>query len=132
MVAGSAPSDPVSGGAAEKQRFLRLVSRFVTREEFLDVFQQFVDENSIFVATRQPLPAGRRQRIAIQLKTGDTMLFGEGEVIESPAHFAGPGSPLGMRLKILSLDERSRLLHRELLKRKRKKAQARPPTTVGP
>jgi len=92
------------------------------------MFRPFVDEQSLFVPTRSPRPVGTRQPFLIQLRDGQVMLRGQGEVIESFPE--GPGSKrVGMRMRILSLDPASQELHTRILQHKR--ASTLPPPFRG-
>jgi hypothetical protein len=115
-------------GSPPTNRLLRVVTRCATRDEFLATFDRFVDESSVFVATHQPRPVGARLPFAIALKGGESVLKGEGEVIEAFLEAAGSLRRPGMRLRILRLDAPSREVHQVLLERKRRAA----PATLPP
>jgi len=95
-----------------------VVTRCATAEEFFSSFRPFVDDTSVFIPTRSPRPVGTRQAFLIQLKDGQPMLRGQGEVIES---FPEAGEPkrVGMRLHILSLDTASQAMFARLMEHKR-------------
>lgn len=93
------------------------------------MFRAFVDENSLFIPTRSPRPVGTRQGFLIQLKDGQPMLRGQGEVIESYPEVPAPAKRVGMRLRIVSLDVPSQELHMRLLQHKR--TQTVPPPFRG-
>jgi PEGA domain len=117
---------PLDGG----RKLLRLATRCSTNEEFFATFSRFVDETSIVILTSQPRPVGTKQPILVQLSGGEAMMRGEAEVVEVRT------SPRGMmRLKLLAVDEKTRDVHRELLLRARKLAQAKstpPPIPAEP
>src|SRR4051794_15701734 len=106
---GAPPPRPPGG-----ERALKLVSRFTTVDEFLDSVSTLVDETSLFIVSRKPFPIGKR-RFLLQLQGRETMVEGAGEILDAPAPLAGPGSPVGVRLRFLELSEGSVVMHRRLL-----------------
>jgi hypothetical protein len=112
--AGAAARAPAASADPPRRR-LRVVTRCATKEEFLIAFAPLADETSIFVLTSVPRPLGIRQPFVIELRDGAPMLRGEAEVVESVSDPAAPAR--GMRLRLLTVDEQSLGIHRELLAR---------------
>jgi hypothetical protein len=104
-------------GERQVSPWLRIVSRCETPESFFNTFARFVEADAIFIATSKPKPVGERRRVVIQLADGHTMLNGEAEVVESLPDGGGPDGRSGMRLKLLSLEQRSQSVFFELMRR---------------
>jgi hypothetical protein len=100
---------------------LRFVSRCATVDELVDTFSNLIDENSLFICTKNVFDVGLRRRFSVTLRNGTPVLRGEAEVQESPARLSGPTSPIGIRLKLLKLTPDSLQLRERLLERKREK-----------
>jgi hypothetical protein len=111
-------------------RPLRFVSAMETLDELVELFSHTVDEKTIFIATKLTVPVGQQRRFLITLKSGQPVLCGHAEVCESPARLAGPGSPTGIRLRMLRLTRDSATVHARVLdlrsERAAAAAQARP------
>jgi len=101
-----------------RPRTFRIATRAATREEFVDSFWRFIDEESIFLAMREPPTVGRRHPFRITLQGGEPMLVGEGEVVDSITDGSGKFARNGMRMRFVRIDESSRAMHRELLSRR--------------
>jgi PEGA domain-containing protein len=100
---------------APGKRLLRIVTVCSTVDEFVQLFSELVDETSIYIVTRHPLPAGTRRLVRVQLANGETAMRADGEISESHANGEGPGGQNGMRLKLLTMDERTHAVHKKLL-----------------
>ena len=114
---------------APSKRLLRIVTVCATPDEFVNLFGELVDDTSIYIVTRHPLPVGTRRLVRVQLKSGDPVMRADGEIIESHANSDGPGGQNGMRVKLLTMDERTHAIHKKLLVRAATMArqQMRPP-----
>ena len=62
---------------------LYLVSACESAEDFVAAFRRYADRTGLFVPVNEPLPVGRRGRIALALKDGGVMIDGEAEVVAS-------------------------------------------------
>jgi hypothetical protein len=100
---------------------LRLRTQLSSIDEFVKSFAYFVDETTLFVSSRTTVPVGLRRRFVVTLGDGQEVFCGEGEIVESPARLGGPGSPAGMRLRLLQVDEESQPMHARLLERRRER-----------
>ena len=100
---------------APGKRLLRIVTVCSSADEFVQLFSELVDETSIYIVTRHPLPAGTRRLVRVQLANGETVMRADGEISESHANGEGPGGQNGMRLKLLTMDERTHAIHKKLL-----------------
>ncbi len=95
---------------------LYLVSACGSAEEFVAAFRRYADRTGLFVPTNEPLPAGRRGRIALALKNGGVMIDGEAEVVASSQRPSGIHARVGMTLKWVEPDEPSKTVIAELEK----------------
>jgi hypothetical protein len=95
---------------------LYLVSACGSAEEFVAAFRRYADRTGLFVPLAEPLPAGRRGRIALALKDGGVMIDGEAEVVASSARPSGIHARVGMTLKWVEPDEPSKTVIAELEK----------------
>src|ERR1041385_5617585 len=84
---------------------LYLVSACASAEEFVAAFRRYVDRTGLFVPIAEPLPPGRRGRVALTLKDGGVMLGGEIEVASSSPKPSALYGRIGMQLKMVALDE---------------------------
>jgi hypothetical protein len=109
---------------------LYLVSACGTAEEFVAAFRRYADRTGLFVPLAEPLPAGRRGRIALALKDGGVMIEGEAEVVASSARPSGIHARVGMTLKWVEPDEPSKTVIAEL--EKARLAMKPAPPTVPP
>jgi hypothetical protein len=109
---------------------LYLVSACGTAEEFVAAFRRYADRTGLFVPVAEPLPAGRRGRIALALKDGGVMIEGEAEVVASSARPSGIHARVGMTLKWVEPDEPSKTVIAEL--EKARLAMKPAPPTVPP
>ena len=128
---GSGASAPDAQGAlaAAAGKRLRIVTRCGSLDEFFGTFGAFADESSLFIVTNKPRALGLKQSFVIQLANGDTIMRGDVEVIESITDGKGPDGRNGMRLKLLTVDDATRDVQRQLLEYgKNKPTLAQPPT----
>jgi hypothetical protein len=109
---------------------LYLVSACGSAEEFVAAFRRYAERAGLFVPIAEPLPQGRRGRIALTLKDGGVMVEGEAEIISSSPKPAGLHGRAGMTLKFVDLDEPSKLMLAEL--DKARLAMKPAPPTVAP
>jgi hypothetical protein len=106
----------------EGERPLRFVSGLESLDDLVELFTHTVDEKTIFIATKKPLPVGTHRRFMVTLRNGQPVLCGDGEICESPALLAGPGSPTGIRLRMLRLTKESAAIHARILDLRRERA----------
>lgn len=107
-----------------------LVSACVSGEEFVAAFRRYADRNGLFIPIAEPLPAGRKGRFALTLRDGGVMVEGEAEIVSagktpSPVH-----GRVGMTLKFVEPDDRSKTVLSEL--EKARLAMKPPPLSVPP
>jgi PEGA domain len=95
----------------------------------VESFWRFVDEESMFLAMREPPVVGRQHPFRITLQNGDPMLVGEGEIVESVTDGRGSFERNGMRMRFLRIDDESRAVLRDLLARKLKGGPGPRPST---
>src|SRR5262249_22261459 len=107
---------------------LRAVTKYGSLEHFVTSFAPFVDESSIFIATRAPLEPGTERRFVFQLADGTAVRQGRGRVVEPGPRDGHVGEPLGMRLGFMELTPKSREIHRALLAAQKPAAHPHPNT----
>ncbi len=94
-------------------------------DEFIDHFATNISRGGIFLQSRKPYPKGTVLRFEMQLKGGQTVLRGAGEVAWARLP-AGEGKPKvpGMGIKFVRLDDPSKALVRKIveIKEGRKKS----------
>jgi len=94
-------------------------------DEFIDHFATNISRGGIFLQSRKPYPKGTVLRFEMQLKGGQTVLKGKGEVAWARLP-AGEGKPKvpGMGVKFVKLDDPSKALVRKIveIKEGRKKS----------
>jgi hypothetical protein len=95
---------------------LYLVSACSSAEEFVAAFRRYADRTGLFVPSVQPLPAGRRGRLAITLKDGGVMIEGDAEILQSSAKPTVLHGRPGMTVKFVDPDEPSKVVIGELEK----------------
>ncbi len=126
-----------------KPRRMKIATRCTSVEDFIWTFSKYVDDRSIFIATRTPKPVGTVRPFALLLDDRETIVMeGVGEVIESietdatdaasAASESAPGGVGGMRLRPIELDEKSRALFDRLLDRRAAMQAERPATEPPP
>ena len=94
-----------------------LVSACTSGEDFVAAFRRYVDRNGVvFVPLAEPLPAGRRGRIAITLSDGGVMIEGQAEVVSSARTPSVLHGRVGMTVKFVAPDEPSKIVLLELEK----------------
>jgi hypothetical protein len=107
-----------------------LVSACGSGEDFVAAFRRYADRNGLFVPMADPIPAGRRGRFAIALKSGGVMIEGDAEVVSSTRTPSGLHGRAGMTLRFVGPDEQSRTVLVEL--EKARLAMKPPPPSVPP
>jgi len=95
---------------------LYLVSACASAEDFVAAFRRYADRAGLFVPIADPLPQGRRGRIAVMLKDGRVMLEGEVEIASSSTKPAPVHGRVGMTLRFIEPDEPSKTVLAELEK----------------
>ena len=93
-----------------------LVSACSSGEEFVAAFRRYADRTGLFIPVADPLPAGRRGRIALTLKDGGVMIEGEVEVIACSAKPSALHGRIGMTIRFVEPDEPSKIVLAELEK----------------
>ncbi|HET9990828.1 MAG TPA: hypothetical protein VFQ65_19995, partial [Kofleriaceae bacterium] len=83
---------------------LYLVSACASAEEFVAAFRRYADRAGLFVPIAEPLPQGRRGRIALTLKDGRILLEGEVEIAAASARPSPLYGRVGMTLKFVEPD----------------------------
>jgi WAS/WASL-interacting protein len=109
---------------------LYLVSACGTAEEFVAAFRRYADRTGLFIPAAQPLPAGRKGRLALTLKDGGVMIEGEAEILQSSAKPTVLHGRPGMTVKFVEPDEPSKTVIGEL--EKARLAMKPAPPTVAP
>jgi len=109
---------------------LYLVSACASAEEFVAAFRRYADRTGLFVPIADPLPQGRRGRIAIALKDGRIVLEGEVEIAASSARPSPLYGRVGMTLKFVEPDDPTKTTLGEL--EKARLAMKPAPLTVPP
>jgi hypothetical protein len=119
---------------APSKRLLRIVTVCSTSDEFVSLFGELVDDTSIYIVTRHPLPVGTRRLVRVQLASGEPVMRADGEIITAHTNNDGPGGQNGMRVKLLTMDERTHAIHKKLLVRAAiiARQQAMPPPIPPP
>ncbi|MCC6998437.1 MAG: TIGR02266 family protein [Deltaproteobacteria bacterium] len=102
---------------------LRLKLKYADVETFVDKFATNISKGGIFIATRQPKPAGTSLRFELLLENGQKLIRGEG-VVSWVKDFdpKQPARPHGMGVKFTKLDADSRVLVDRMLAVKQKRA----------
>ena len=102
---------------------LRLKLKYADVETFVDKFATNISKGGIFIATRQPKPAGTSLRFELLLENGQKLIRGEG-VVSWVKDFdpKQPAKPHGMGVKFTKLDADSRVLVDRMLAVKQKRA----------
>jgi PEGA domain len=109
---------------------LYLVSACASAEEFVAAFRRYADRAGLFVPIADPLPQGRRGRIAVTLSDGRIVLEGEIEVATSSARPSPLYGRVGMTLKFVEPDAPTKTTLAEL--EKARLAMKPPPLSVAP
>ena len=91
-----------------------LVSACASGEEFVAAFRRYSDRGSLFVPIAEPLPPGRRGRIAVTLANGGVMLDGDVEIVSSSKAASILHGRIGMTLRFVDPDEPTKTLLVEL------------------
>jgi len=116
-------SPPAAGG---RPRRLTISTNCADVEEFVRTHNRCADNETLFLATTQPLPVGPARPFVIRLSNGRPVMQGEGEVIES-VKVPKPGSRAGMRIKLVDLDDGARKVHEQLVAEARRTRMGIPP-----
>ncbi|HTE52395.1 MAG TPA: PEGA domain-containing protein [Kofleriaceae bacterium] len=98
-----------------REGLLRFGTRFDSEDDLAQAFSQLIDGDILFIATRSAFTVGLRRQFSLELRDGRAVLRGEGQVIESPSRLSGPGSPIGLRFRMLRLTSDSMAFHTRLL-----------------
>src|SRR5882672_9507204 len=85
-----------------------LVSACSSGEEFVAAFRRYADRTGLFIPVADPLPSGRRGLLALTLKDGGVMIEGLAEVIASSAKPSALHGRIGMTIRFVEPDARSR------------------------
>ncbi|MEO8845088.1 MAG: PEGA domain-containing protein [Kofleriaceae bacterium] len=109
---------------------LYLVSACASAEEFVAAFRRYADRAGLFVPIADPLPQGRRGRIAVTLNDGRIVLEGEVEVATSSTRPSPLYGRVGMTLKFVEPDAATKTTLLEL--EKARLAMKPPPLSVAP
>ncbi len=109
---------------------LYLVSACASADEFVAAFRRYADRSGLFVPIAEPLPAGRRGRIALALADGRIVLEGEAEITTSSPRPSPLYGRVGMTLKFVEPDEPTKRTLTEL--EKARLAMRPPPLSVAP
>ena len=91
-----------------------LISACASAEEFVAAFRRYADRGSLFVPIAEPLPPGRRGRVAVALRDGGVMLEGEVEITSSSKQASILHGRIGMTIRFVEPDDSSRTLLTEL------------------
>ena len=91
-----------------------LVSACGSGEEFVAAFRRYSDRGSLFVPIAEPLPPGRRGRLAVTLADGGVMLEGEAEIVSSSRTASILHGRPGMTIRFVEPDEPTKTLLLEL------------------
>ncbi|MBW1806693.1 MAG: TIGR02266 family protein [Deltaproteobacteria bacterium] len=85
--------------------------------DFIDHFATNISQGGIFIQSRKPYPKGTVLRFELQLKGGQTVLRGEGEVAWARVPGTGEAAPKvpGMGVKFNKLDDPSKALVNRIL-----------------
>jgi molecular chaperone DnaK len=96
-------------------------------DEFIDHFATNISRGGIFIQSRKPYPAGTILKFELQLKGGQTVLRGKGEVAwaRSPETEGTPKVP-GMGVKFMKLDDPSKALVQRILEIKKGREPSKP------
>src|SRR5574338_221663 len=98
-------------------RSVYLILAFLaSARKFAFSFATADDLEPLFVPSAQPLPAGRRGRLAITLKDGGVMIEGDAEILQSSAKPTVLHGRPGMTVKFIEPDEPSKIVIGELEK----------------
>src|SRR5688572_3334628 len=114
---------------------ISVATRCATPDDFLRLFQKYVDRNdgSVFVVAKVPRPIGTRQPFQIKLKDGTVVMRGQAEVVGSYASGEGFEGRRGYRIKVSALDDDSARLYKQLLGRGTSRKRTRAPAArAGP
>jgi PEGA domain len=109
---------------------LYLVSACGSAEEFVAAFRRYADRGGLFVPIADPLPAGKRGRVALALTDGRIILEGEIEVSSSWPRPSPLYGRIGMTLKFVAPDDATKTTLTEL--EKARLAMKPPPLTAIP
>jgi hypothetical protein len=93
---------------AEPPRAVRIVSQCSSWEEFVAVFQPYLDGGSLFIATATPEGEGSDIVFTMTLAGGRTILRGDARVVESHRDRSNFYGLRGMKLRFGELDDASR------------------------
>ena len=91
-----------------------LVSACASGEEFVAAFRRYSDRGSLFVPIAEPLPPGRRGRIALTLTDGGVMLEGEVDIVSSSKSASILHGRIGMTIRFVDPEEPTKTLLVEL------------------
>ena len=96
-------------------------------DEFIDHFATNISRGGIFIQSRKPYPSKTLLKFELQLKGGQTVLRGTGEVAwaRSPSTEGSPKVP-GMGVKFMKLDDPSKALVQRILEIKKGRKPATP------
>jgi len=109
---------------------LYLVSACASAEEFVAAFRRYADRSGLFVPIADPLPQGRRGRVALALKDGRIVLEGEVEIAVSNIRPSPLYGRVGMTLKFVEPDAPTKTTLGEL--EKARLAMKPPPLSIPP
>jgi hypothetical protein len=103
--------------ASPNDRVFSVATKCATPEEFVSLFQRFIDheDESLFVVSREPREIGSRHAFQIKLKDGTIILKGNARILRIYGPGQGPGGKQGVAVKLTRLDEASAAIYRELL-----------------
>jgi hypothetical protein len=94
----TAPSD-VSEARTTRLNKVSVSTLCTSKAEFISKFRPFLDETTIFFASRLPLVIGQPVAFAICLKDRQPMLEGDGKIIEVQP-LPGPSGRAGLRIQV--------------------------------
>ena len=73
---------------------------------FLQAFRGYARERSIFIPVATPRRAGTTGRFRIELESGESLLIGNGTVVEAFPDTTNSFGAAGMKIEFSSLDDR--------------------------
>ncbi|MCG8425502.1 MAG: PEGA domain-containing protein [Proteobacteria bacterium] len=93
---------------------LRIVSQAASIEHFARLYTRFYNRDGLFIVTLEPADVGTRDQFAIVLDSGEPVIQGECEIIDTYHDRDNRYNHAGMKLRLLDLDEPSRRLVQHL------------------
>jgi hypothetical protein len=108
-------NDHVARVYAEKTKGLRIATRCVTVEQFIETFHRTCDDHSFFISTLATRPVGLETAFTVDLAGGQPVLRGIGRVLASWKTTANPFKRPGVQIGVRRLTEDSERVFERLL-----------------